>query len=161
MTTRVPYATDACTAANIHLVTRRTIRATPAFLFDAWTTPEQLRAWWGPSGVRCTHAEVDSRVGGRYRIANTFPDGKVVWIAGEFEVVEPPRKLVYSWRIERDATPSPDAAAERVTVRFDPCPEGTEVVVIHERIAGLAVRDAHEQGWLGCLGGLAAFAEKS
>jgi uncharacterized protein YndB with AHSA1/START domain len=72
----------------ITLVVRKTIRATRERLFDAWTQPIQLRQWWGPEDVECLDAEVDLRVGGRYRIANRFPDGRVVWITGEFELIE-------------------------------------------------------------------------
>lgn len=132
------------------LVVRKVIHATPERLFTVWTQPEHLRQWWGPPSVTCVDAEVDLRAGGRYRIANRFPDGKVVWIAGEFQTIEPPHKLVYTWSIE-PATQS----AELVTVLFEPRSEGvTEVVVIHERIPDKAARDTHEQGWLGCLDGL-------
>ncbi|MEO7095405.1 MAG: SRPBCC family protein, partial [Polyangiales bacterium] len=96
-------------------------------------------------------AEVDLRVGGAYRIGNLLPDGKVLWIAGEFEVVEPPHRLVYSWRIDQETT-----AGSRVTVRFEPRGTGTEVIVVHERIDSEATRADHEKGWLGCLDGLAA-----
>jgi hypothetical protein len=34
----------------------------------AWTEAEQLKKWWGPQSVTCDGAEVDLRVGGRYRI---------------------------------------------------------------------------------------------
>jgi uncharacterized protein YndB with AHSA1/START domain len=61
-------------------------------------------AWWGPSAaVSCASAEIDLRVGGRYRIANRFPDGRLLWIVGEFEVVEPPSRLVFSWRVGTQA----------------------------------------------------------
>ncbi|HEY7964859.1 MAG TPA: SRPBCC domain-containing protein [Steroidobacteraceae bacterium] len=136
--------------AVLSLVVRHVVRAPPQRVFDAWTRPEELRRWWGPNGLVCTEAHVDLRVGGRYRIANLFPDGKVVWICGEYEVIEPPARLVYSWRIEPRG-----GADERVSVNFEACAEGTLVVVTHERIADQVVRDRHEQGWRGCLDGLA------
>ena len=135
----------------IALEIRRTIRATPERLFDAWTQPAMLREWWGPKGVVCIDAEVDLRNGGRYRIANQFPDGRVIWIAGEFERIEPPSILVYTWRVE------PQTTSERVTVRFERRGDSTEVIVLHERIAEPAARDRHERGWRDCLDGLEAF----
>lgn len=132
---------------GIALVTRRTIRASPARLFEAWTQPEQLRAWWGPRPVTCSGAEVNLRVGGRYRIANRMPDGETLVIEGEFQVVEAPHKLVYTWRVGDDE-------ASRVTVRFEPHGEETEVIVVHEQIPNETVRDSHEGGWNGCLEGL-------
>jgi uncharacterized protein YndB with AHSA1/START domain len=136
---------------GIVLVVRRTIRASPERLFEAWTRPEQLRAWWGPRPVTCSAADVDLRVGGRYRIANALPDGGTVVIEGEFRAIEPPRRLVYTWCLAESAESS------LVTVRFDPRGQETEVVVVHEKVPSVAIRDSHEKGWSGCLDGLAAF----
>ena len=133
---------------NAALVVTRTIRASAERLFAAWTTPAQLEQWWGPKDVRCSCAEVDLRVGGRYRIANDLPDGNTVWIEGEFETITPPHKLVYTWRLA-------GGDAERVTVQFNARDEATEVIVVHERIANIAAREEHERGWIGCLDGLA------
>ena len=138
------------------LIVRRSIRATAEKLFDAWTLPEQLKLWWGPGPVVCTAAEVDLKVGGRYRIANQFPDGKVLWISGEFEVIERPKRLIYSWRIGAESGP-----AERVIVQFEPSGSSTEVIVTHERITAAAVRDLHQQGWDGCLLKLAKFSDSA
>ncbi len=135
---------------TLSLVVRRTIAASAERLFGAWTDPKQLADWWGPLGVTCEGAEVDLRVGGSYRISNRLPDGRVVWISGTYEIVDPPRKLVYSWRLA-DATGS----VERVTVRFDPKKDGTEVTVLHERVADAETKTQHEQGWHGCLDSLA------
>ncbi len=148
--------------SDLTLVVRRTIRATPERLFAAWTEPAQLRRWWGPAQVDCPVAEVDLRVGGRYRLANKFPNGSVWWIGGTFEAVAPPRLLVYSWElspgeIAPGGAAPPAQAVERVTVRFEPKGDATDVVVTHERIADDAARVSHEQGWLGCLDGLAKF----
>jgi uncharacterized protein YndB with AHSA1/START domain len=134
---------------SVTLVVRETIRATPERLFAAWTRPEQLMQWWGPEGVTCTAAEVDLKVGGAYRIANRFPDGTLLWITGNFEVIEPPHRLVYTW-----STGMEPGASERVTVRFAAHGDATEVSVTHERIRDAALRDMHEKGWLGCLAGL-------
>jgi uncharacterized protein YndB with AHSA1/START domain len=136
------------------LVVRRIINAAPDYLFELWTRPEHVKVWWGPESVICTAAEIDLRVGGRYRIANELPDGATLWIVGEFEVIAPPHKLVFTWQLE----PGPERT-ERVTVRFEPRAGGTEVVVVHERIAEAAAREGHEKGWIGCLTGLAEYVE--
>jgi uncharacterized protein YndB with AHSA1/START domain len=137
------------------LVVRRTIRAPRERVFAAWTEARQVIAWWGPSAaVSCASAEIDLRVGGRYRIANRFPDGRLLWIVGEFEVVEPPSRLVFSWRVGTQA-----AGVERVSVEFEAQGAATEVIVTHERIADATTRAGHEQGWGGCLDGLARYSE--
>jgi uncharacterized protein YndB with AHSA1/START domain len=138
---------------TVVLIVRKSIRASPERVFDAWTQPEHLKLWWGPKSVECIDAEVDLRVGGRYRIANQFPDGKILWISGEFETIERPHRLVYTWRV------GSEAAAERVTVTFEERAKKTEVIVMHERIPTQAMRDMHEQGWVGCLDGLVDYLE--
>jgi len=134
---------------GVVLVVRRTIRASAGRLFEAWTQPEQLRVWWGPRPVTCVSAEVDLRVGGRYRIVNALPDGTTLAIEGAFEEIEPPHKLVYTWCMGREQQES-----SRVTVRFEPRDDATEVIVVHEQLPTPDVRDSHEEGWQGCLDGL-------
>ncbi len=138
---------------DLRLSVRRLIPASAERLFEAWTTPSQLQCWWGPRDVRCSHAQIDARVGGHYRIDNVLPDGRILVIAGEFLVVDSPTELVYTWGIEPHT-----AAPELVTVRFEPRGEATEVVVTHERIGDQHVRDQHAAGWNGCLDGPAEYA---
>lgn len=131
----------------------RVIRAPREAVFEAWTTPGLLMKWWGPPGVECPEAEVDLREGGEYRIANRHADGSVIWISGVFERVRPPEELVYSWNLGM-----PGADGSRVTVEFRLHDEGTELVLLHERLATEA-REMHLQGWTGCLDGLQALFE--
>lgn len=138
-------------AESLSLTVKRRIRADAAELFRAWTDPARLRTWWGPGAVRCSEAEMDLRPGGRYRIGNLMPDGKIIWIGGEFEVVEPPHTLVYTWCVDPGS-----GAVERVTVRFEEHGAETEVTVIHERIADASTRERHQAGWQGCLDKLQA-----
>lgn len=144
---------------TVSLVVRRTIRASAARLFQAWTAPELLVQWWGPKGVRCSHAEIDPRVGGRIRIANELPDGGTLWIVGEILELVPDARLVYTWRTDPPRIGAGDD--ERVTVRFEARGDDeTEVIVIHERVADEETRSGHAAGWEGCLDGLASWSVK-
>lgn len=147
MTANLPAGTSE--THPITLVVQKTIRASAERLFAAWTDPAQVRTWWGPAGINCPQAEIDLRVGGSYRIANEQPGQPILWIVGEFERIEPPHSLIYSWRLE----PGP-GRTERVSVRFRPRGDATDVIITHERIASDADRDQHERGWFGCLDGL-------
>ncbi len=131
------------------LEVRRVVHASVVRVFEAWTEPRHLRIWWGPRDVRCLDASVDLRVGGTYRIVNGMSDGAQVTIFGEFRVVEPPTRLVYTWRSGPDSP-----ASELVTVTFRPLGRDTEVTVIHDFISGPALRDGHMKGWIGCIEGL-------
>jgi uncharacterized protein YndB with AHSA1/START domain len=138
---------------SVSLLIRRRIRASPEQLFAAWTEPPLLRQWWGPTGATCPSAEVELRVGGRYRIENHFADGRVLWISGAFEVIQPPNRLVYTWQVgELTGGDTPT----RVTVCFEPKGHETEVVIVHERIADEETSQHHAMGWEACLGGLEA-----
>lgn len=136
-------------ASSLSVIVRRRVSAEPAQVFQAWTSPEALKEGWGPAGIDCPQAEVDLRVGGRYRIANTLPDGSLLWIHGTFEEIVPDRKLVYSWTSDEH-----QLSPERVVVHFKPVTSGTEVIVIHERIAEQRAVDEHQ---IGCLDGLERF----
>jgi uncharacterized protein YndB with AHSA1/START domain len=137
---------------TVALVVRRTIPASAARVFEAWTEPAALRRWWGPRPVTCCEASVDLRVGGAYRIGNLLPDGTVVWISGVFEIVERPHRLVYTWHFEGKERPTNERS--RVTVRFEAHGDATEVIIAHERIESEELRLDHGNGWIGCLDGL-------
>ena len=83
------------------LTVTRFIRAARPKVFAAWTTPEELKKWWGPGPVTCPEAHIDLREGGGYRIANRHPDGSITWISGVFERVVVPEQLVYTWSLAR------------------------------------------------------------
>ncbi len=129
------------------LVVQKHIKASIHRVFSAWTTPEHLTRWWGPSGIDCTEAEVDLRVGGGFRLANLLPDGTTIWIAGIYEEIDVPNRLVHTWFVESDPNPS----SERVTIEFVEADGGTHITVTHTGITTEPARESHEGGWIGCL----------
>lgn len=71
---------------------RKTINAPRQKVFDAWTQPDQLKNWWRANPEWSTEiAEVDLRVGGKYRLGMRDPeqDGPFV-CGGEFVEISPP-----------------------------------------------------------------------
>ncbi|MDH3694304.1 MAG: SRPBCC domain-containing protein [Gammaproteobacteria bacterium] len=134
------------------LLIRRLIPASPERVFRAWTNPDELKKWWGPKDVRCLSAEVDLQIGGQYRISNELADGKVLWITGEFETIERPHLLIYTWTVETELQ-----TTERVCVQFEAHEQGTEIILKHELIPTSALRGQHQQGWFGCMDGLVEF----
>jgi len=49
------------------MVIERVFRASPAQVYAAWTDPEALPRWFGPSGYTCETHVMDLRVGGEWR----------------------------------------------------------------------------------------------
>ena len=129
------------------LEVRRTFRARAERVFAAWTTPEEMKRWSAPGPLTTPLAEVDLRVGGRYRIHMREPDGAEHRVRGVYREVEPPRRLVYTWAWEGD----PQETDSVVTVEFNERDGATEVVVRHEGLPTKDSRDQHEQGWSGCI----------
>ena len=77
----------------------RTFDAPVEEVFDAWTSEEVLRRWFhGMADWETPTAEVDLRVGGTIRIVMRDPSGGTeAGATGEYRVVDPPRRLVFTW----------------------------------------------------------------
>lgn len=78
--------------ADSHFVYVTYVRATPAALWTALTSPEFTEKYW--SGVR---AESEWRAGSPWRLV--LSDGRV-GDTGEIVEADPPRRLVIKWRNE-------------------------------------------------------------
>jgi len=132
------------------LQVRRTFSAPPEKVFRAWTEPEALKKWCAPSEEYSTpSAEVDLKVGGKYRIVMQAPNGNQHIAAGTYRKISPPRKLVFTWFWEDGDMPE-----TLVTLEFHDRGGATELVLTHEMFPNLEQRNHHEQGWIGCLGRL-------
>jgi uncharacterized protein YndB with AHSA1/START domain len=136
------------------IVLRRTYKAQPQRVFDAWTKPELAARFLGPGEVTVPEIEMDVRTGGTYRIVMLMPDGERFIALGTYREVRPPGKLSMTWRWEED-----DPADEwdsLLTLEFNAVPDGTELVLTHEQLRSVESRDRHEHGWSAILDQLAA-----
>ncbi|MEJ1127613.1 SRPBCC domain-containing protein [Variovorax sp. CCNWLW225] len=116
-------------------------------VWRAWTDPQALKAWFGPEEiVSVPIAEVDLRVGGRFRVTMLAADGETHDVSGVYQELVPNRKLVFSWAWR--STPERES---RVTVRIEPDGNGCELVLMHEQFFDEVARDGHEHGWTGAM----------
>jgi uncharacterized protein YndB with AHSA1/START domain len=138
------------TTGRPSLTLRRHYRVAPEKVWRAWTDPQALKLWFGPEEiVSVPVAEIDLRVGGRFRVVMQAADGQTHDVSGTYLEVEPHRKLVFSWAWR--STPERES---RVTVHIAPdAPDagGCELVLLHEQFFDEAAREAHEHGWSGAL----------
>jgi uncharacterized protein YndB with AHSA1/START domain len=117
---------------------RRFIRATPDEVFRAWTEPGLIEGWMSPAGS--ARAEVDLRVGGRFRVVMAGA-GMEIEHTGEYLEVQPPKRLSFTWR-----SPYTGNDPSVVRVVLSPLEDGTELVLTHERLPEGAA-PSHRDGW--------------
>jgi uncharacterized protein YndB with AHSA1/START domain len=141
-------------ATKPSLTLQRHYPVAPEKVWRAWTDAEAVKRWWGPGpGEPVSLAELDVRVGGRFRIVFGGPDGKMHECAGVYKEVVPNRKLVFTWHW-------PNSTPERVsvvTIVFKDLNGKTELVFTHEQLFDEKARDDHKRGWSASLDKLADF----
>ena len=129
------------------LTLKRRIKAPPAKVYAAWTEPAQLAHWFGPAEtvIGSVRAEMDVRVGGRFRASFNTENGEYHQV-GVYREVVPNERLVFSWAWH--STPERESL---VTLTFRPDGDGTMLTLHHEQFFDQAARDGHEHGWTGTM----------
>jgi uncharacterized protein YndB with AHSA1/START domain len=76
------------------ILIKREFDAPRHLVFKAWTTPELVRRWWNAKRGEVTVADIDLRVGGKWRYAMVTDDGFEVAFHGEFREIVPNERIV-------------------------------------------------------------------
>ena len=63
-------------------------------VWQAWTTAELVKRWWHANRGRVTVAEIDLRVGGKWRYLAVTDDGMEVGFHGVYREIVPNERLV-------------------------------------------------------------------
>ena len=95
--------TQSAPQTGISLKVTKTIKAPRERVFAAWTQPEHLHKWWGAhESFSAPIAEVDLRVGGKYRFGMLEPGKDAPYVSyGVYQEVVEPEKLVFTWAFEK------------------------------------------------------------
>jgi uncharacterized protein YndB with AHSA1/START domain len=75
------------------LITRE-FDAPKHLVYKAWTTPELVKRWWSAKRGEVTIAEIDLRVGGKWRYVMIACEGFEVGFHGEYREIVPDERLV-------------------------------------------------------------------
>ncbi|NDL59464.1 SRPBCC family protein [Phytoactinopolyspora mesophila] len=134
----------------------RVLNAPLARVFRALTEPAELVTWWGPHGFTTPEITLDVHVGGRYRFTMQPPDGDPFHLSGEFLEVDPPNRLVYTFRWDE---PAPDDQETVVVLTFQAVNDGTRVSLSHGEFATEERLALHRGGWTDAFDRLRALVE--
>ena len=80
-------------AEGAEFVMERVFDAPRELVWQALTDPERVPRWWGKRDHTMTVAEMEVRVGGKWRWIAHTPDGDAPF-SGEYLEVDPPSRLV-------------------------------------------------------------------
>ncbi|UOZ06692.1 MULTISPECIES: SRPBCC domain-containing protein [unclassified Amycolatopsis] len=149
---------DASSATTKEFGFTRIIDAPRERVFEAWTDPDQLAAWWGPTGFSTARSTVsiDARPGGEWAatMKSDGEDGTEVPFHGVYKDLESPSVL--SFTLIDDNHVDADNA-ELIVVAFNDQGEKTEIVF--KQIGHLPDEqiEPSRQGWLSFMESLADY----
>ena len=111
------------------------IDARPETVFEFFVEPEKMVRWKGVA------AELDPRPGGTYYVDVTGADVA----RGEYVVLDPPRRVVFTWGWEAAGHPVP-VGSSTVEVTLTPQHNGTLVQLTHRDLPA-DTGAPHLEGW--------------
>ncbi len=106
-------------------------------VYKAWTTPELVKRWWSGQRGEVTSAEIDLRVGGRWRYVMETHDGVEVAFHGEYREIVPNERIVSTEVYE--GMPEAEAVNTLTLTEVD----GRTILTVLVQHASKEARDAH------------------
>jgi uncharacterized protein YndB with AHSA1/START domain len=82
------------------IVLTRVFDAPRRVVFEALTSCEHLKHWWGPRRLTVASCSMDFRPGGRYRIVQRDADGQEYGFRGEYREIVRPERIVQTFEFE-------------------------------------------------------------
>jgi uncharacterized protein YndB with AHSA1/START domain len=125
--------------SDTEILITREFDAPRRLVYRAWTTPELVRRWWSGHRGEMTVAEIDLRVGGRWRYVMVANGGFEVAFHGEYREIVPDERLVHTEVFEMPGAPEGEPAINEVT--FSEA-DGRTTLSLLVRTPNRQVRDA-------------------
>jgi uncharacterized protein YndB with AHSA1/START domain len=121
------------------LITRE-FDAPKHLVYEAWTTPELVKRWWNAKRGEVTVAEIDLRVGGKWRYVMVADGGFEVGFHGEYREIVPNERIVSTEVYEGIPDAEEHAALNTLTLTEA---DGRTMLTILVQHGSKEDRDAH------------------
>lgn len=129
----------------------RTFKAAPEKVWEMWTTPKGIMAWWAPGardmGFDFAVKEMDVRVGGKFAFAMTNKDHNFL-NHGTYTVVKPHTDLAWTWHFDIFLAPGEKAYDVPIEVRLERVGTGTRMTFKQGPLATPEFSEGSRQGIL-------------
>ena len=154
------------TADRYALTISRFIKAPPAIVWKAWSTPEHLAKWWIPAPVECQVIKLDLRPGGGFE--TRMREGACDFqphVDGCFLDIVPEERLVFTSVLTEGWRPVDAWLALTAIITFETEGSGTRYAarVLHKDAADSRKHEdmGFHEGWATTIDQLASFVERS
>ncbi len=88
------------TPSDTEIQMTRVFDAPRDLVFEAHSSAEHMKNWWGPRKYEVVSAEVDFRPGGKWRIVHRGPDGEEYGFLGEYREIVRPERITWTFEFE-------------------------------------------------------------
>lgn len=134
----------------------RELPAAPDRVYHRWTDADALARWFAPPTYRTVHAEADPRIGGAWRLDFAADSGEHRYTEqGIFKALDPNTRVELTLQQVDGETTNSETL---VTVTFADIGTAehprTLMRFTQSGYTSLALRNANEDGWLGCFDSL-------
>ena len=148
------------------LTISRFIKAPPAMVWKAWSTPKHLEKWWIPAPIECQVIKLDLRPGGGFETRMREGDGAFQpHVDACFLEVIPEKRLIFTTLLSEGWQPVEPWLALTAIISFDAEGDGTRYAsrVLHKNADDAQKHDkmGFQQGWGTAIGQLAAIVERA
>jgi uncharacterized protein YndB with AHSA1/START domain len=126
--------------------TKKVIQAKRPSVYQAWTDPALIGAWFAPGELTSPFSEIDLKVGGVFKVSmEGMMRGQQTTghVSGIYQKIVPNELLVFTFRGTWEHVPD-----STVTVEFKDVDGGTEITLTHEGIIDAQNGEGKRQGWL-------------
>jgi uncharacterized protein YndB with AHSA1/START domain len=144
------------------LTITRFIKAPPAVIWKAWSTPEHLAKWWIPAPIECKVIKLDLRPGGGFETRMREGAGDFQpHVEGCFLDIVPASRLVWTTVLSEGWQPTEPWLALTAIITFEAEGNGTRYVsrVLHKNAEESRKHEemGFQEGWGTTIDQLTAF----